>query len=84
MEAQEPARRDRGGVLLVVDVRHLASEMAIDPVGERLIPDPGHAVADYPHVHARAELDPEVDTIEERERRAERVADDGDGRRAVR
>ncbi len=74
---------DRDGVLAVVDARHVSTEVAVGPVGEVLIPDAGHAIADHPHVHARAEMDPEVDAVQERERRAERVADDGDIRRAV-
>jgi hypothetical protein len=78
VEVEELAGQDRNGVLQVVDVRHLIAEIAIDPVGEGSIPDPGQAVANHPHIHGRVELDPEVDGIEERYRRAERVAYDGD------
>ena len=58
--------------------------MAVDPVGEVLVPNAGHAIADHPHAHARAEMEAEVDAVQERERRAEREADNGHGRRVVR
>ena len=58
--------------------------MSVDEIGKVLVSDAGHAVAHHAHRHARVELQPEEDTVEERERSAERVADNCDGRRVVR
>lgn len=82
-ESQEPAGDRRNRVLLVVDVRHAASQLAVNEIGERLVPDARHAVADHTHGHGRGQPQAEGDAIEEGERRAERVADDCDGRRAL-
>jgi len=84
MEPQEPPRDDRNGVLLVVDVRHESAQVSVDEIGKVLVSDAGHAVAHYAHRHARGELQPEGDTVEEGERCAERVADNCDRRRMVR
>jgi hypothetical protein len=83
VEAQEPAWQDRDRVLLVVDVRHISAQVVIHPVRKVLIPDPRHPIANHPHTHTRAELDTEVDAVEERECRTERVTDHCDGRHAV-
>jgi len=59
--------------------------VAVYPIGEIGVPDARHAVADHAYGGvAGAELEAEVDAVEERERRAEGVPDGGDGRRAVR
>jgi hypothetical protein len=79
MESQEPPREDRDRVLLVVHMRHETAELSIDEIGKILIPDAGHPVAHYAHSHAWIELQPEVDAVEEGERRAERVAHGRDG-----
>lgn len=84
VEPQEPPRDDRNGVLLVVDVRHESAQMSVDEIGKVLVADAGHAVAHHAHRHARVELQLEEDTVEEGERRAERVADNCDRRRVVR
>ena len=79
MEAQEPPWQGRNWVLFVVNVRHMSAEVAVDPVGEVLVPDARHAIADHAYGNVGAEVQAEVDTVEERESRSERVPDDGDG-----
>ncbi len=44
-----------------------------------LVPDARHAIADHAYGNVGAEVQAEVDTVEERESRSERVPDDGDG-----
>ena len=81
-KAQEHAWQYWDGILLVVDVCHLTTEVVVDPVRKILIPDTGHPIADYTHACTR-ELEVEVDAIEEGQCRTKRVADDGDGRCAM-
>src|SRR6266702_5538100 len=60
-----PGKIGMGSSRLLIRVTHLSCQQAVDPVGEVLIPDAGHAVADHPRVHACAEMDPEVDAVQE-------------------
>ena len=55
-EPQKPARHDRDGVLLVVHVHHASAQLAIDEIGECLVPDARHAVANHLHRHILGEL----------------------------
>ena len=48
MESQEPAGHNRDGVL-VVHVCQAPAQLAVDEIGESLVPDAGHAVAIYRH-----------------------------------
>ena len=67
----------RNRVLLVVDVHHISTHL-INKVREILVADTGHAITNHVHRHARGEVQGEVDAVKERERSAERVADDSD------
>ena len=64
-------------------MRHLSAQVLINPVRKALITDTGHPVADHPHVHTLIKLAAEVNAVDECDRGAERVADNGDRRRAV-
>ena len=57
--------------------------MAIDPLRKNFITNPWHSVANHAYGHTCIECDPEVNALEERERRAERVASNGDRRYVV-
>ena len=58
--------------------------MLVDPVRKVLITDAGHPVTDHSHVHTLIKLVTEINTVEECDRGAERVADNCDRRRTVR
>jgi hypothetical protein len=65
-------------------MRYDSSQLAVYEIREILVPDTGHAIADHFHCHARGEVQAEEDAVKERERRAERVANNRDGRQALR
>jgi len=71
VESQKPARHSRHRVLLVVHVCDLSSQLAVDEIGERLVPDAGHAVADNTHGDAGVEMLLEEDAVEEGKRSTE-------------
>ena len=83
VEPQEPPRQDWDWVFLVIHVRHEPTEQSIDEISEFLVPDAGHPIAHHAHGDARIEIHVEEDAVEEGERRAERVAHDRDGGRAL-
>ena len=79
MESQGHGRHDRNRVLPVVHVRHSSSQLAIDKIGECLVPDARHAVADHLHCDIFGEPQAEENAIEQGKRRTQRMADDGHG-----
>lgn len=84
VKSQEYGWDSRDRVLLVVDMCYSSGQLAVYEIREILVPDTGHAIADHFHCHARGELQTKEDAVKERERRTKGVANDRDGRQALR
>ncbi len=78
-EAGGPPGHDWERVLPIVDVSQAVAVHRVDVVCERLVAHARHAVADRAHARARRQVQREVDGVEEREGRAERVSYEYDG-----